>query len=92
MKKKEDKDQDIVTFTDSQFQRFERLLETYIKVTAIGAIRELTKNEMVRNTWLLNAAGYSQREIASILQTSQPTVNRIIAGKSSKGEGEDEQK
>jgi len=86
------KEQGTVTFTDSQFRQLRELLESYVKVSALGAIREVAEKEIVKNAWLLNAAGYSQYEIASILQTSQPTVSRILAGKPSKDKAGEEEK
>mgnify|MGYP001026408531 CR=1 FL=1 len=79
-----------VTFTDSQFEDLKKILQSYLKVTAIGAVRELTEKEIERNTWLLNAAGFSQREIGKILHTSKSKINRILAGKPAKRKGEKE--
>ena len=79
------------TFTEKQFAELKKLLHSYVKITAIGAVREMSDSEMARNTWLLNEAGYIQPEIAKMLGTSQPTVSRILAGKPAKGKSKQEQ-
>jgi predicted XRE-type DNA-binding protein len=70
-----------VTFTDSQFKELQQLLQSYLKITALSGIKE---NEMEKNVWLLSSASYSQEEIGKILHVSQPTISRVLAGKSAK--------
>ncbi|HKM51420.1 MAG TPA: hypothetical protein VJZ75_09595 [Candidatus Bathyarchaeia archaeon] len=82
-KKTEDSSKPCV-FTSAQFAELMKLLQNYVHITAIGAIREMSDSEMQRNTWLLKEAGYTQPEIAKILATSQPTISRILAGKPAK--------
>ena len=77
-------------FNTTQFAELKKLLQTYVRITAIGYIREMSDSEMQRNTWLLNEVGYDQRAIAKILGTSQPTISRILAGKPAKGKGKQE--
>jgi predicted transcriptional regulator len=78
-------------FNTTQFAELKKLLQTYVRITAIGYIREMSDSEMQRNTWLLNEAGYIQPEIAKMLGTSQPTVSRILAGKPAKGKSKQEE-
>jgi len=87
MVKKTQKQPGHVTFTDSQFEDLKKILQSHLKVTAIGAVRELTEEAMERNTWLLDAAGFSQEEIGRILHASQPTISRILAGTPEKRKG-----
>jgi DNA-binding transcriptional regulator LsrR (DeoR family) len=91
MAKKKGQSSEKSVLTNAQFAELKRLLQTYVRITAIGAIREMSDSEMARNTWLLNEAGYSQRDIAKILRTSAMTVNRILAGKPAIREGEQEE-
>ncbi|HEV2120636.1 MAG TPA: hypothetical protein VGS11_11125 [Candidatus Bathyarchaeia archaeon] len=56
------------------------LIQSYIRVTALGAIREISDKELERNVRLLNAAGYSSREIGAILDRSKSNVNDLLAG------------
>ncbi len=92
MDKKTQDEQKMPILTASQYEELKRMLRTYIKVTALGAISEVSKNQVERNTWLLDVAGFSQDEIAKILHTSQATTSRILAGKGGKRkEGEEEQ-
>jgi len=84
MDKRKESASEPTVFTSAQFAELKKLLHAYVRITALGAIRELSDSEMVRNTWLLNEAGCSQREIAKILGTSAMTVNRILAGKPAK--------
>ena len=79
----------MVTLSDSQFQEARRLFMTYLQVTALGAIRSLSEEEIERNAWLLNAAGFSQEKIGTILQASQSTISRILAGKPTKRKGKE---
>ncbi|MEM0171735.1 MAG: hypothetical protein QXP36_11700 [Conexivisphaerales archaeon] len=69
-----------ITLTEAQFRELKQLLESYLKVTALGAL-ELTKTEIEKDTWLLNAAGFSQDTICKILHTSKTTVSQILKGK-----------
>lgn len=89
-KKKEDSSEKPVP-TSAAFAELKKLLQTYVRITAIGAIREMSDAEMQRNTWLLKEAGYTQPEIAKILATSQPTISRILAGKPAKRKGKQEE-
>jgi len=57
------------------------IIQSYIKVTALGAIREISDNELERNVRILDAAGFSQREIGTILHRAQSNVSDILAGK-----------
>ena len=77
-------------FTAKQFNELMSVVNKYVRVAAIGAIRAMTDSEMQRNTWLLKEAGYSQPEIAKILATSQPTISRILSGKPAKHKGNSE--
>ncbi len=61
-----------------------RLVQSYVKVVAFGAIRSITDDELERNARLLDAAGYSQPEIGKILHRAQSNVSDILAGKVSK--------
>jgi len=70
--------------SDNQFGELRKMLESYLRITALAAIRELGDEYMERNVWLLKTAGCSQDEIAKILKSSQPVVSRILAGQSSK--------
>ena len=74
-----------VSFTDAQFTELQKLLQSYIRVTALSGIKE---NEIERNVWLLESANYSQEEIARILNVSQPTISRVLARKATKKKGE----
>jgi hypothetical protein len=73
-----------IVLTDSQFENLRELLQSYLKVVAIGAVREISEKELERNTRLLNSAGFGQKEIAKILHSSQPTISRILAGSPAK--------
>ncbi len=90
MGKKTQNQPGVVTFTDSQFEDLKKFLQSYLKVAALAAVREVTEKEMERNTWLLNVAGYSQKETATILHTLQPTISRILTGKRPKRKGKKE--
>ncbi len=57
------------------------LIQSYIKVAALGAIREISDKELERNVRLLSAAGYSSREIGAILDRSKTNINDLLAGK-----------
>ena len=69
-----------VTLTDAQFKEFKKLMQNYLRITALAAIRKIDENEIERNTRLLSAAGFSNREIGKILHTSKDTVRRILDG------------
>jgi len=75
-----------VIFTESQFGEVQKFLQNYLKIMALGSIRE---NETERNVRLLNSANYSQEEIATILHLSQSTVSRVLAGKATKKKEEE---
>jgi len=60
------------------------LIQSYFKVAALGAIRDISDKEAERNARLLDAAGYSQREIGVILHRVQSNISDILAGKTSK--------
>jgi hypothetical protein len=70
--------------TDSHCMDLKQFFRSWLRVYALAAIGEVTEKELWRNTWLLNVAGYDQFESAKILQTSQPTVSRILSGKFAK--------
>jgi DNA-directed RNA polymerase specialized sigma subunit len=76
--------------SDAQFDELRKLFQRYVRVTALGAVKDISDREMPRNTWLLYEAGYTQPEIAKILGTSQPTISRILSGKLGKGKGPEE--
>lgn len=92
MKEEIEEPSSLVTLTNSQFQDLKKFLQSYLKVTALGAIREVSDKEIEKNVWILNVADFKQEEIAKILKTSQGTVSKILAGKPVKltiGEEED---
>jgi hypothetical protein len=91
MAKKKEESSEKSVLTSAQFAELKKLLQTYVRITAIGAIREMSDSEMAKNTWLLNEAGYCEPEIAKILATSQPTISRILAGKPAKRKGQQEE-
>jgi hypothetical protein len=70
-----------LTLTDPQFKELKALIQSYVKVAALGAIREISDKELERNVRLLNAAGYSSREIGAILDRGKSTINDLLAGK-----------
>lgn len=70
-----------IVLTEAQFQELKQLLQSYLKIAAFGALRELTKTEIEKNTWLLYLAGFSQDEIRKILHTSPTVVNQILKGR-----------
>jgi len=74
-------DHSSITFTNAQLMELKKFLQSYLRVMALNGIKE---NEPERNVWLLDAANYSQEEIAKILHISQPTISRTLAGKSAK--------
>lgn len=90
MAEKESRNESI-TLTEVQFRELKQLLESYLKVTALEGLK-LSKTEIERDTWLLNAAGFSQDAICKILHTSKTTVNQILKGKyvTPKRRGEEE--
>ena len=67
--------------SDAQFDELKKLFQWYVRITALGAVRKISDDEMQKNTWLLYEGGYSQPEIAKTLGTSQPTISRILSGK-----------
>ena len=73
-----------LTLTDKQFKEVKKLIESYVKLAALGAIREISDKELERNARLLDAAGYSQPEIGIILHRAQSNISDILAGKVSK--------
>lgn len=79
-----------VTLTDAQFDELKKLIQNYLKITAIAAIREISESEIERNARLLSAAGFSQKEIALILHSSQPIISRILVGTWRRKKGEKE--
>ncbi len=74
----------MVTLTDVQFGELKKMFQSYLRIAALGAIREMDDEHMERNVWLLKAAGFYQDEIAKILKSSQPVVSRILAGQGGK--------
>lgn len=85
MDKKTHNEHNSVTFTNAQFRELEKFLQSYLRVMALSGIKE---NEIERNVWLLISANYSQEEIGRILNVSQPTISRVLAGKATKTKGE----
>jgi DNA-binding MarR family transcriptional regulator len=77
--------------TDAQVDELKKMFQWYVRVTALGAVREISDSQMAKNTWLLYEAGYTQPEIAKILGTSQPTISRVLSGKLGKGKGQEEE-
>jgi len=69
------------SFSDSQFTEVKKLIETCLKITALGSIREMSDRELERNARILDAAGFSQREIGTILHRAQSNISDILAGK-----------
>jgi hypothetical protein len=81
-----------LAFSHKQFEDLKRLLQSCLRVLALGAIQRISEEDLQKNTWLLNTAGYSQVEIATILQSSQPTISRILSGKPVKLKPEEKEK
>lgn len=71
----------ILTFTDAQFEELKKLLQDYLKISAIAAVKDINEDEIERNARLLSAAGLSTREIGIILHCSHNKVAEILAGK-----------
>ena len=69
-----------ITFTDPQFEELRKLIQSYIRVTALGAI-EISDKEAERNARLLDAAVFSQTEIGKILHRAQSNVSDLLSGK-----------
>lgn len=69
-----------INLTDTQFDELKKLLQDYLKITAMAAIREINENSLERNARILNTAGFTQSEIGRILHVSQPTIARILTG------------
>lgn len=87
-----DESQEPLTLSAEQFAELKQLARTLIRVNAIGSIRAISREEMHRNVWLLDAAGLSQPQIALVLSIDQATVSRILSGKFKKksaGAGEE---
>ena len=70
-----------VTFTDSQFDELKKLAKSFLRVSALGSIKTISRDEMEKNTWLLYSAGFTQPEIELILDIDQSTVSKILSGK-----------
>jgi hypothetical protein len=81
MSERKKNESDRIALTTAQFEELKRLLESYLKISALGAARELTRREIEKNTWLLHTGGFSQDEIRRILRVSKKTVNQILRGK-----------
>jgi hypothetical protein len=69
------------SLSDSQFAEVKKLIQTYLKITALGSIREVNDKELERNARILDGAGFSQREIGTILHRAQSNISEILAGK-----------
>ena len=70
-----------MSLNDSQFAELRKAVEKYLKVSALGAIREISDKEFERNARLLDTAGFSQIEIGKILHKAQSTISDVLAGK-----------
>ena len=70
-----------MSLTDSQFAELKKLIETYLKMTALGSLREISDKELERNARILEVAGFSQREIGTILHRAQSNISDVLAGK-----------
>lgn len=81
MKPRDDDSKDSPGLTAAQFAELKEFAKTFLKITAIGSIKAISKGEMHKNVWLLDAAGFSQPQIALILSVDQATVSRILTGK-----------
>lgn len=79
-----------VALTDSQFKDLHNLLQSYLKVVAIGAIHDISEKELEKNAWLLYLSGFRQEEMAKILHCSQSTISRALSGKLTKQKGIEE--
>ncbi len=55
-----------------------------MKVTALTAIKEISKKELDKNVWLLDSAGFKQTQIESILDVDQSAISRILTRKAGK--------
>ena len=69
------------SLSDSQFAEVKKLIETYLKITALGSIHEISDKELERNARILDAAGFSLREIGTILHRAHSNISDILAGK-----------
>ena len=56
-------------------------MQSYLKITALGAVREISDKDLERNARVLDAAGFSQSEIGKILHRAQSNISDILAGK-----------
>lgn len=89
MVKKESELADQLTLSATQFDEMKKISKAFLRVTAIGSIKAITKEELDKNVWLLDAAGLTQPEIERILGADQSTISRILSGKlKRKHEGE----
>ena len=78
---KADESQESLTLTAEQLAELKELAKTFLRVKAIGSIRAISREEMHKNVWLLDAADLSQPQIALLLSIDQATVSRILSGK-----------
>lgn len=92
MKPRDGESKDSLGLSEAQFAELKEIAKTFLKITAIGSIKAISKGEMHKNVWLLDAAGLSQPQIALILSIDQATVSRILSGKFKKkyAEGNEE--
>ena len=81
MAPKTDEPQGSATLSAAQFAELKEIAKTFLKVSAIGSIKAISREEMHKNVWLLDAAGLSQPQIALVLSIDQATVSRILSGK-----------
>ncbi len=81
MKPKAGEPQYSLTLSATQFEELKKIAKTFLKVSAIASIKAISKEEMHKNVWLLDAAGLSQPQIALVLSIDQATVSRILSGK-----------
>jgi DNA-directed RNA polymerase specialized sigma subunit len=77
----EEKQSTCSTLTDAQFDELKKLLHNYLKLIAMAAIKDMSEETLERNARMLDIAGFNQKEIGKILNVSQPTVARVLAGK-----------
>jgi len=77
----EEKQSAISILTDAQFDELKKLLQNYLKLVAMTAIKDMSEETLERDARMLDTAGFNQKEIGEILNVSQPTVARVLAGK-----------
>ncbi len=70
-----------ISVSDKQFAELKKVLESYVKVTALTGVKEFSKAELERNVWLLNSAGFNQPQMERILDVDQSTISRILIGR-----------